>query len=463
MDYSISFLENDYKSLTDHLFTDSSIESAAYLLCSLSKTDEEIRLIVNEVIPVEVEDIEEASEVSLKIRSISYVRAIKKARNLGKGFVFVHSHPVGFPNHSIQDDSEEKSLFKTVYSRIPNCIHASIVFSQPNNPSARIWLEDGSIVPVSTVRSIGERFKFFSNSNEPIPHPEYFDRQIKAFGEDIQTTLGKLKIGVVGAGGTGSAVSEQLIRLGVGTLFVFDHDMFDKTNVNRVFGSRVSDEKDKLSKVEIISRLAEDIGLGTVVKQFQKSITFKSAIEELKKCDIVFGCTDDQWGRMILGKLAVYYYIPVIDMGVKIDSEDQTIRSVQGRATVLLPNNACLFCREQISPQVINAEIMQATNPKEAEMQRKEGYIPELPNTAPAVVPFTSIVASTSVIEMLHRLTGFIGENRQTNEVIHLFDLEKRGKNSRRPIEGCYCGNIDFIGRGDVEPFLLDITWRDED
>ena len=43
---------------------------------------------------------------------------------------------------------------------------------------------------------------------------DVFDRQVRAFGADIQELLATLRIGIVGNGGTGSPVAEQLIRLG---------------------------------------------------------------------------------------------------------------------------------------------------------------------------------------------------------------------------------------------------------
>ena len=90
-----------------------------------------------------------------------------------------------------------------------------------------------------------------------------FDRQIRAFGQDIQKQLKRMIVGVVGLGGTGSAITEQLIRLGVGELLIADKQRFEKSNVNRVYGSKVSDD-DKY-KTEILKRLADDIGLGTKV------------------------------------------------------------------------------------------------------------------------------------------------------------------------------------------------------
>lgn len=460
MKYSISFMEETYQSLVNHLFQDRRQERAAYLLCGVSKSDKEVRLLVRDLLPVNDSDIEESSASHMKIRSRSYVRAIKTARESGQSFVFVHSHPRGFPRHSTQDDSEEETLFKTVYERIPNSVHASMVFSDPNMPYARIRLPNGSTMPVSLIRSIGTRFKFFDDTNNENSHPEFFDRQIRAFGKDVQTTLQKLNVGIVGVGGTGSAVAEQLIRLGIGTLSVFDHDVLDTTNVNRVYGSRVSDAGKP--KVEIIRRLAEDIGLGTNVRTFQKPISSKSMVEEIKKCDVVFGCTDDNWGRSILCRVATYYYIPVIDMGVKIDSSEEIIRSIHGRTTVLVPGHACLFCRERINGKMLSSEIAEATNPIEAAKQRKEGYIPELPDTAPAVIPFTAITASSSVAELLHRITGYLGNERKTSEVVYLFDQERIGKNQRGVVKGCFCGDHDHLGRGDIDTNSLGLIWGNE-
>src|SRR3712207_6906598 len=46
--------------------------------------------------------------------------------------------------------------------------------------------------------------------------------------------LRKLRIGIVGCGGTGSAVAMLLARLGVGQLALFDNDIVDQTNLNRL-------------------------------------------------------------------------------------------------------------------------------------------------------------------------------------------------------------------------------------
>ena len=460
MKYSITFLESDYNKLTQHLFIDRTRERAAYALCRISKSGSENRLLITEIIPVAEEDIEESSIAHMKIKSISFLRAMKKADTSKRSFIFIHSHPEGYINHSKQDDIEEKSLFKTAYSRIKTeSIHGSIVFSSPNKPIGRVFLSNGKVQPVSMIRVIGERFKFYSDRKEAKPLPEFFNRQVLAFGEDIQRLLNNLNVAIVGAGGTGSAVAEQLIRLGVGKLTIFDGQTFEKSNVNRVYGSGTKDSG--IQKVKLIERMARRIGLNTKIDPVNRHITYESSINKLKDADIIFGCTDDQWGRSILTRLAVYYGIPIFDMGVKIDSREGTIKSIEGRVTTLLPKYACLFCRDRINTNAILKESLAETHPEELERLIKAGYAEELDTPAPAVITFTSQVASLAVTEFLNRLTGFMGEERESNEVLAVFDQTKLRTNRRLSKEDCFCGDSYYVMRGDTKP-LLDLTWRNE-
>jgi hypothetical protein len=107
---------------------------------------------------------------------------------------------------------------------------------------------------------------------------------------------------------------------------------------------------------------------------------------------------------------------------------------------------------------VIAAEILQETNPSEYESQRKQGYIPELGTQAPAVIPFTSAIASFSINELLHRLSGYMGDDR----VFLLFDDSRISRNSTPASPECVCSNRKKWGRGDTDPFL-GLTWGSEE
>jgi molybdopterin/thiamine biosynthesis adenylyltransferase len=460
MKYSITFQEKDYAKLVHHLFGFGQNERAAYILCKSARNEDENRLLVREIIPVIDEDVEESSPIHMKIKSISFLRAIKKADLTKHFFVFVHSHPKGYISHSKQDDAEEQQLFKTAHNRIkmPG-VHASLVLSSPEKPIGRVWLEDGTTHSITVVKVLGDRFRFFKNESEITRIPDFFDRQVRAFGDDIQKLLQTLHVAIVGVGGTGSAVAEQLIRLGIGSVTISDPESFEKTNINRVYGSRISDEGEK--KIQLISRLAKEIGLGTRILTIDKPVTFQSVVNKLKNVDVIFGCTDDQWGRSILTRMAVYYGLPVFDMGVKIDSVDGIIRSIEGRVTTLFANHACLFCRERINGTVIRKESMAVLDPVAFAQLVKDGYADELETPAPAVISFTSSIASFAVTELLHRLTGFMGDDRNSTEIIVSFDRSRIGRNGLSSKENCFCNDPNNIFRGDTSP-LLDITWREE-
>jgi molybdopterin/thiamine biosynthesis adenylyltransferase len=460
MRYTITFGEDHFRELTTHLFADRTTEQAAYLLCSLSSTGSEERLLVRQFIPVMARELEEASDRHLVIPQTSFLPAIKKAAIGNLCFVFVHSHPDGYPSHSPQDDKEEPKLFRTAYNRIhrAKAVHASLVFSSPEKPVGRVWLETGETAEIDRVRVIGKRFLFYDSSTDHVDLSA-FNRQVLAFGAEVQDLLKRLTVGVVGLGGTGSAVTEQLIRLGVGCLVVCDPQNFEKSNVNRVYGSGLSDEG--RPKTEIAEELALDIGLATEVKPHQGSITDLHVAKAFRDCDVIFGCTDDEWGRAVLSKMALSYLIPVFDTGVMVDSENGVIKSVRGRITTLIPQSPCLFCRGAISGDTIAAEIKYKFNPEEYESLKREGYARELPGNAPSVIMFTSTVGSMAVSELLHRITGFMGDDRVSTELLVRFDESKISRSTRISREGCWCADPTKWGMGDVEPFL-GMTWTNE-
>jgi molybdopterin/thiamine biosynthesis adenylyltransferase len=455
--YTVSFEEAGYDQLTKHLFSGNT-EMAAYLLCRVADCDEELRLLVRELMPVEAGDVISASSGHMSIHSRSFLRALKRTHLTGQCFIFAHSHPKNVHRHSPQDDEEEEKLFATAYVRVEKApIHASIVFSSPDHPSGRVWLADGTTQPVERVRVVGARFRFHMNDSDGQPIAQIYDRQVRAFGKDFQHIVGKLHFGIVGAGGTGSAVIEQLIRLGAGEISAFDEQMLADTNVTRVYGSRLVDVD--LPKVKLMERLAADIGLGTRLHPYTGNITRRQQMERLRSCDVIFCCTDDQWGRSLLTRFAMYYYVPVIDIGVKIDSQEGSVHSVQGRVTVLVPGSACLFCRRRITPGAVAAESIKSANPEEANELRRQGYIPELEEQAPAVIPFTTTVAASAITELAHRLTGFMGADRTATEILHLIDTGRIRTNSTPPDPNCaICGDRSCWGRGDVSP-LLDTIW----
>jgi len=89
---------------------------------------------------------------------------------------------------------------------------------------------------------------------------EEFGRQALVVGGEGQAKLRRARVAVVGAGGGGSHVIQQLAYLGVGEILVIDPDVYEESNRHRVVLATHSDLGKP--KMKIVERFIRKIGLG---------------------------------------------------------------------------------------------------------------------------------------------------------------------------------------------------------
>ena len=77
-----------------------------------------------------------------------------------------------------------------------------------------------------------------------------------------------------------------LSRLGVGQLALFDDDIVDVTNLNRLHGARRADADAMRPKVEVVAREIADLGLGVRVIPMRHWINGPLCRDALKACDV---------------------------------------------------------------------------------------------------------------------------------------------------------------------------------
>ena len=303
--------------------------------------------------------------------------------------------------------------------------------------------------------STGRRFAFARNASAKLPQlTGEFDRNIRAFGGEVQQVLGDLRVAVVGCGGTGSAVVEQLVRLGVRRFILCDPDTLTESNVTRVYGS---DQRDVgRRKVEVAAANLAKVAPEAEILTLQTRIDHEPAAKSLLDADLVFGCTDDNIGRLVLSRLAVYMMTPVIDCGVLLSSRDNgRLQGIDGRVTLLGPEMPCLVCRGRIDIAQAAAESL---SPEERQVRVNEGYAPGLRGVEPAVVTFTTHVASAAVNELLERLIHFGPDPAPSETLLRMHEREV-STNDQVPMAGHYCHpDNGKIGLGLTEPFL-EQTW----
>jgi len=258
------------------------------------------------------------------------------------------------------------------------------------------------VIDVRHISVIGHHIKLFGCKSVETKHKSTLARQEAAFGKPFVEKLQSLRVGVVGSGGTGSAILTLISRSGVGEIVNTDDDKLEGSNLNRVRGSKRKDVGQY--KTTMLKNHIDDIGLPVLVAEFCcKADENPFAVDALASCDLIFGCTDDQIGRELLTVMTYVYSIPIIDIGLGgkiIDSKDgtPTLGYHFGRISTIFPEHGeCLFCQGVIKNEWIQAQYALRENPNMSEEEKKERYLVGSGEEAPGVIPFTSGTADLAV------------------------------------------------------------------
>ncbi len=462
---SLTIQERHLEILRGLLLREDGEESAAYLLCgeAFIETDPwdgqpHRKFISHEVVAVPEGEVISRSDMHITWKTNSFVRSLKQAQDQKLTVAIVHSH-AHLAAFSEQDDRNEPDLVELAQHRNGEDTRLlSLILMPTGELFGRLWVSQQVYIPLGLIRVVGKSIRLhYSGRGQGLPAPA-FQRQALAFGEALNQDLSMLRVGVVGCGGTGSAIAMLLSRLGFRHMALFDKDIVEESNLNRLHGAFPEDAVAKRPKVEAIARSLE--GLGIQVRTFQAWIGEEVCRDALKSCDIVFGCTDDHSGRLLLNRFAYYYATSVFDLGLAIEvSQDNPPRILcaDGRVTVLLPdlNHTCLLCRGVINPVRAREEDLKRNNPAEYERQKTEAYVFGEGNPSPAVVTFTTEVANMALEELLQRLQGFRGEDGWVAQRVRKFHLmEDRRQGGKSQPDCPICASSSHWGIGDVEPFL---------
>jgi hypothetical protein len=436
------------------------VETGAVLLAQRSPSpDGGARLLAVRLIEVPEVEYVHREAASLLIKSSGYVPALALAEQLGAIPIWTHTHPGdgSSPRPSAHDQRVDEQLADPFRLRTGSDQYGALVVAHLAGQlrfTGHLESEQGR-VDIDRLLVAGERIRVAWNDYHGRPPlPGLFDRNVRAFGSEVQLALQDLRVAVVGTGGTGSAVAEQLVRLGVRNLLLVDPDHLTESNLTRVYGSTRADIG--RSKVDVVRDHLLRIASDAQVRALRSMVTVEAAAREVAQVDLAFGCTDDNAGRLVLSRLAAYMLLPVIDCGVLLTSNSTgTLDGIHGRITVLHGGAACLVCRQRIDLARASSELL---SPTERVRRENEGYAAALPGVEPAVVAYTTMVAATAVGELLERLIGY-GPTPVPSEILLRMHDREISTNMQRPISGHYCDPTrGKVGLGLTQPFL-EQTW----
>jgi molybdopterin-synthase adenylyltransferase len=329
---------------------------------------------------------------------------MEAAMERGLGIVIFHAHDhAGLPGLSRDDLQSAEKLIPMFQKRVPTRPHGTVVVSR-THASGLVWLP-GVRKPQSLtkVRWFGSAIADFDCGEHSflLETSDEYSRQALLVGADGQAKLRGARVAVVGAGGGGSHVIQQLAYAGVGEIVVIDPDVYQNSNRHRlVAGVRADLDR---PKVDIFYRLVRKIGLGGRVRRVRAAVPDVEAVEALRHCDVIVGCVDTLFARSDLQELASRYLLPYVDIGATIRTLPEGPASdprvvVAGNIFTFIPGSFCLWCCGFLTREKIDSE----------QNGPMRGYFEKNSQEA-QVVSFNGVLASQAVTEVLQILTGFRG------------------------------------------------------
>ena len=140
--------------------------------------------------------------------------------------------------------------------------------------------------------------------------PARYQRNRQMISTAQQYQLLQSQVAVVGCGGLGGYVIEELARLGIGRLRVIDPDVFEEHNLNRQLLATI----DNLgtSKAAAALKRVQDINPAVSVDPRQVAVGLDNGVELLTGMDVVVDAIDNISGRLELAQLCSQVDIPLV-------------------------------------------------------------------------------------------------------------------------------------------------------
>ncbi|MDO3377284.1 HesA/MoeB/ThiF family protein [Geoalkalibacter halelectricus] len=140
--------------------------------------------------------------------------------------------------------------------------------------------------------------------------PARYQRNRKGISTAQQLKLHRARVAVIGCGGLGGYILEELARLGVGTIVAIDPDVFEEHNLNRQLLSapeRLGQDKTQAAQ----ARIAE-INPAVTLVAIKQALGRDNGAELLQNCDLAVDALDSIRVRLELAEVCDQLGIPMV-------------------------------------------------------------------------------------------------------------------------------------------------------
>ncbi len=201
-------------------------------------------------------------------------------------------------------------------------------------------------------------------------------------------------IGIVGLGGGGSHIVQQLAHIGFKKYVIVDYDIVEDSNLNRLVGATRQDFRDVLQKTQIAARLIYSLREDASVTQLNAK--WQEVSDELYECDIIIGALDSVSAKAELEQFCRRFHIPYFDIGMDVHELDTDRYLIAGQVVRSVYGGPCLRCLGIVTDKLLEAE---AANYGDAGGQ-------------PQVIWPNGILASATIGMVIHMLTPWSSDGQ---------------------------------------------------
>lgn len=354
-------------------------------------------IIISDYVPVADDHYIQDNSVGARINSDAIRNAMQIALNKKCSIFHVHEHSgTGTPTFSFTDLDELPKIVDAIINANPNNIHGLLLLSKDGiNATVKMKPSKEEAILEKVIR-VGYPMSYNEGWYQDAVFDENrYDRQ-SFLGEWSQHIISKITVGIIGLGGGGSHIVQQLAHLGVQNYIIFDDDITEDSNLNRLVSATVKDAVSGLQKTEVAYRQIKGLQPNANVKivddVWQKQATL------FQKCDVIFGAVDSFAGRRDIELESRRYLIPYIDIGMDVRIIEPNPPRLYGQIILSMPGKPCMHCIGYLTEELLA---------KEAQKYGDAGKKPQ-------VIWSNGIVASNAVGIFVDLITGWSKKNNVT-------------------------------------------------
>lgn len=261
---------------------------------------------------------------------------------------------------------------------------------------------------------------------------ERYSRSEGLFGEAGQAKISATRVAIVGLGGLGSHVAQQLAYLGANSYALVDFDHVTESSLNRLVGATDEDIAARTPKIDVAERVITGVQPDATINRIGQPLTARAAVEAIANADVVFGCVDRDIHRLDLSDITARHAKPYFDLATDTAGDNHEI---YGGRIVLADGTQCLVCLPEVLDQ--NAIAIDRLDPGLLAAHDRIYGINRgaLGRSGPAVVSINGVVASLAVTEFMARTTGL---REPVKHLIYRADLGIVRRSNDLAASDCY-------------------------